>query len=51
MLHYLVQNDESGQATEWLLESYGDVVNVDAKTTAGVTPLMLAAKRNNSKAV
>ena len=51
MLHYLVQNDESGQATEWVLEFYGDVIDVDAKTTAGVTPMMLATKRNNSKAV
>ena len=51
MLHYLVQNDESGQATEWVLESYGDVIDVDGKTTAGVTPMMLATKRNNSKAV
>ena len=51
MLHYLVQEDESGQATEWVLESYGDVIDVDAKTNAGVTPMMLATKRNNSKAV
>ena len=51
MLHYLVQNDESGQGTEWLLKSYGDVIDVDGKTTAGVTPMMLAAKANHSKAV
>ena len=53
MLHYLVQNDESGKATEWVLDSYLKELNLDvnAMTTAGVTPMMLACKRNNSKAV
>lgn len=50
MLHYLVQNDDSGEATEWLLKNYEDNININAVTNNGVTSLMLAVKRNKAKA-
>ena len=51
MLHYLVQNDDTGEATERVMETYGETLEIDAMTKGGVTPLMLGVKRNNSKAV
>ena len=51
MLHYLVQVDKTGEGTDWVLASYGEQIDVDVKTGAGVTPLMLAVKRNYTKPV
>ena len=51
-LHYLVQNDESGEVTDWLLEQEETIrIDVDAMTNGGITPLMLAVKLNNEKVV
>ena len=33
------------------MEKYREVLDLDVSTKAGVTPLMLAVKRNNSKVV
>ena len=51
MIHYLVQVDKTGEATEWMIESYDDKLDLDIKTGAGVTALMLSVKRNYSKTV
>ena len=51
MMHYLVQVDKSGEATEWMVESYEDKLELDIKTGAGVTALMLSVKRNYAKTV
>ena len=51
MMHYLVQVDKSGEATEWMVESYEDKLDLDIKTGAGVTALMLSVKRNYAKTV
>ena len=48
-LHYVVQNDMTGEATEWLLQYGADGVNAMSK--AGVTPLMLACKLSHEKCV
>ena len=47
-LHLLVSMDQTGEATEWLLNIEGlenRGVDVDATTIGGVTPLMLAVKK------
>ena len=49
MLHYLVQNDDNGEATEWVLDTFKDDIDINAVTKAGITPLMLTAKRNYDK--
>ena len=51
MLHYLVQSDNTGEATEWLINQTGEALDIDARTNAGVTSLMLAVKRDNAKTV
>ena len=51
MMHYLVQVDKSGEATEWMVESYDDKLDLDIKTRGGVTALMLSVKRNYGKTV
>ena len=47
----MVQGDTTGEATEWLCKKYPDDLEIDAKTHTGVTPLMLAVKRDNCEAV
>ena len=55
MLHYLVQVDQTGEATTWVLETYGgdddNSIDVDAITKAGITSLMLAVKKDCPKAI
>ena len=50
----IVQADTEGEITKWFLESQDhnrrDLI-VNAVTHGGVTPLMLATKLNNAKAV
>ena len=52
-LHYLVQVDATGEGTQWLLslENLKETYDVNAQSSAGVTPLMLAVKLNHEKAV
>ena len=55
--HFLAQADATGRFTEWLLKedailaSYNINERINALTTAGVSPLMLAVKLNNPKVV
>ena len=55
--HYFAQADSTGMFTEWLLnqdmilESYNINERINALTTAGVSPLMLAVKLNNQKVI
>ena len=47
-LHYLVQTDKDGSGTNWFLsQPVKSDLDMDAMTSAGVTPLMLAVKMNN----
>ena len=52
-LHFLVQVDKTGTATQWLLslKNLEGSYDVNAQTKSGVTPLMLAVKLNHAKVV
>ena len=52
-LHYLVQSDVTGEVLQWLLDKRSEefVIDVDAMTNGGVTPMMLAVKLNREQVV
>ena len=52
-LHYIVRVDETGELTKWLLshEKVKKKCDVNAQTIGRETPLMLAVKCGNAKAV
>ena len=50
-LHYLVENDISGDLTEWLISLKRNDLDVNAASIGGHTPLMTAVKKNRTKVV